>query len=152
MHPLQLPPSSAPAYSHCNRFVALSRSVPFLKRDPCFIHCEGKAAKGGGVLMSIMIPSCNAHAYMKFSKKHFAPYAKNARVKNIITINKCNVGMKSLDRAKIVSDSLKTETSPVFISLVRVPVPVPFPAPLPVPDSGFSIRPKCTRILNARLS
>ena len=126
--------------------------VPFLKRDPCFIHCEGKAAKGGGVLMSIMIPSCNAHAYMKFSKKHFAPYAKNARVKNIITINKYNVGMKSLDRAMIVSDTLKTETSPVFISLVRVPVPVPVPAPLPVPDSGFSIRPKCTRILNARLS
>ena len=126
--------------------------VPFLKRDPCFIHCEGKAAKGGGVLMSIMIPSCNAHAYMKFSKKHFAPYAKNARVKNIITINKYNVEMKSLDRAMIVSDTLKTETSPVFISLVRVPVPVPFPAPLPVPDSGFSIRPKCTRILNARLS
>ena len=124
--------------------------VPFLKRDPCFIHCEGKAAKGGGVLMSIMIPSCNAHAYMKFSKKHFAPYAKNARVKNIITINKYNVGMKSLDRAMIVSDTLKTETSPVFISLVRVPVPSP--APLPVPDSGFSIRPKCTRILNARLS
>ena len=50
--------------------------------------------------------------------------------------------MKSLDRAMIVSDTLKTETSPVFISLVRVPVPVPFPAPLPVPDSGFSIRPE----------
>ena len=44
--------------------------VPFLKRAPCFIHCEGKAAKGGGVLMSIMIPSCNAHACMKFSKKN----------------------------------------------------------------------------------
>ena len=70
------------------------------------------------------------------------------RVKNIITLNKYNVGMKSLDRAMIVSDTLKTETSPVFISLVRVPVP----APLPAPDSGFSIRPKCTRILNARLS
>ena len=55
--------------------------APFLKKDPCFIHCEGKAAKGGGVLMSIMIPSCNAHAYMKFSKKNFAPYAKNATVK-----------------------------------------------------------------------
>ena len=90
--------------------------VPFLKRAPCFIHCEGKAAKGGGVLMSIMIPSCNAHAYMKFSNKNFAPNAKNARVKNIITINKCNVGMKSLDRAIIVSDTLKTETSPIFIS------------------------------------
>ena len=98
--------------------------------------------------MSIMIPSCNAYAYMKFSKKNFAPYAKNATVKNIITINKYNVGMKSLDRAMIVSDTLKTETSLVFISLVRVPVP----APLPAPDSGFSIRPKCTRILNARLS
>ena len=81
----------------------------------CFIHCEGKAAKGGGVLMSIMIPSCNAHAYMKFSKKNFAPYAKNATVKNIITINKY-VGMKNLDRAIIVSDTLKTETSPSFIS------------------------------------
>ena len=46
--------------------------------------------------MSIMIPSCNAHAYMKFSKKNFAPHAKNATVKNIITINKYNVGMKSL--------------------------------------------------------
>ena len=121
--------------------------VPFLKRAPCFIHCEGKAAKGGGVLMSIMIPSCNAHAYMKFSKKNFAPYAKNATVKNIITINKYNVGMKSLDRAIIVSDTLKTETSPSFISWVwvrvrvTVPVPFPFPAPLPVPDSGFSIRP-----------
>ena len=90
--------------------------VPFLKRAPCFIHCEEKAAKGGGVLMSIMIPSCNAHAYMKFSKKNFAPYAKNATVKNIITINKYNVGMKSLDRAMIVSDTLKIETSPVFIS------------------------------------
>ena len=57
--------------------------VAFLKRAPCF-HFEEKAAKGGGVLMSIMIPSCNAHAYMKFSKKNFAPYAKNATVKNII--------------------------------------------------------------------
>ena len=67
--------------------------------------------------MSIMIPSCNAHAYMKFLKKNFAPYAKNATVKNIITINKYNVGMKSLDRANIiVSDTLKTETSPIFIS------------------------------------
>ena len=90
--------------------------VPFLKRALCFIHCEGKAAMGGGVLMSIMIPSCNAHAYMKFSKKNFAPYAKNATVKNIITINKCNVGIKSLDRAIIVSNTLKTETSPIFIS------------------------------------
>ena len=88
-----------------------------------------------------MIPTCDAHAYMKFSKKNFAPYAKNATVKNIITINKYNVGMKSLDRARIVSDTLKTETSPIFISYVRVrvrvPVPVPFPAP--VPDSGFRI-------------
>ena len=90
--------------------------------------------------MSIMIPTCNAHAYMKFSKKNFAPYAKNATVKNIITINKYNVGMKSLDRAIIASDTLKTETSPIFISWVwvrvRVTVPVPFP------DSGFSIRPE----------
>ena len=65
--------------------------VPFLKRGPCFIyclHCEGKVAKGGRVLMSIMIPSCNAHACMKCSKKNFAPYAKNATVKSIITINK----------------------------------------------------------------
>ena len=69
-----------------------------------------------GWTMSIMIPSCNAHAYMKFSKKNFAPYAKNATVKNIITINKYNVGMKSLDRAIIVSDTVKTETSPSFIS------------------------------------
>ena len=98
--------------------------------------------------MSIMIPTCNAHAYMKFSKKNFAPCAKNATVKNIITINKYNVGMKSLDRAIIVSDTLKTETSPIFISWVwvrvrvTVPVPFPFPAPLPVPDSGFSIRPE----------
>ena len=53
--------------------------------------------------MSIIIPGCNAHAYMKFSKKNFASYAKNATVKNIITINKYNVGMKSLDRAIIVS-------------------------------------------------
>ena len=65
--------------------------------------------------MSIMIPSCNAHAYMKFSEKNFALYAKKATVKNIITI-KYNVGMKSLDRAIIVSDTLKTETSPSFIS------------------------------------
>ena len=67
--------------------------------------------------MSIMIPSCNAHVYMKFLKKNFAPYAKNATVKDIITINKYNVGMKSLDRANIiVSGTLKTETSPIFIS------------------------------------
>ena len=83
--------------------------------------------------MSIIIPSCNAQAYMKFAKKNFAPYAKNATVKNIIKINKYNVGMKSLDRPIIVSDTLKTETSPSFNSWV--PVPVPFPAP--VPDSGF---------------
>ena len=66
--------------------------------------------------MSIMIPSCNAHACMKFSKKNFAPYAKNATVKNTMTINKYNVGMKSLDRAIIASDTPKTETSPSFIS------------------------------------
>ena len=96
-------------------FLLLSLSYLFLKRAPCFIHCEGKAANGGGVLMTIMIPSCNAHAYMKFSKKNFAPYARNAMVKNIKTINKYNVGMKSLDRAIIVSDTLKTETSPSFI-------------------------------------
>ena len=44
------------------------------------------------------------------------PYAKNATVKNIIAINKYNVEMKSHDRAIIVSDTLKTETSPSFIS------------------------------------
>ena len=116
--------------------------APFLKKDPCFIHCEGKAAKGGGVLMSIMIPSCNAHAYMKFSKKNFAPYAKNATVKNIITINKYNVGMKSLDRATIVSDTLKTETSTVSLFLrFAFRFRFRFPAPLPVPDSCFSICP-----------
>ena len=58
--------------------------VPSIKRAPYFIHCEGRAAKGGGVL--IMIPTCNAHAYMKFSKKNFVLYVKNATVKNIITI------------------------------------------------------------------
>ena len=66
-------------------------------------------------------------------------------------INKYNVGMKSLDRAIIVSDTLKTETSPSFISQVRVPVlvlvpvPVPVPFPAPVPDSGFWLfhRPLC---------
>ena len=101
--------------------------------------------------MSIMIPCCNAHAYMKFAKKNFAPQAKNATVRNIITINKYNVGMKSLDRAIIVSDTLKTEKSPSFNSQVRVPVPVPVPvpfpfpfpapapAPAPAPDSGFRI-------------
>ena len=49
--------------------------------------------------------------------------------------------MKSLDRTIIVSDTLKTETSPIFISYVRVRVrvPVPFPFPAPVPDSGFRI-------------
>ena len=66
--------------------------------------------------MSIMIPSCNTLAYMKFSKKNFVPYAKNATVKNLITINKYNVGMKSLDPAIIVSDTLKTKASPSFIS------------------------------------
>ena len=67
--------------------------------------------------MSIMIPTCNAHAYMKFSKKNFAPYAKNAAVKNIITVNKYNVGMKSLDRAIIVSDTLKTRNVSNFYLL-----------------------------------
>ena len=85
--------------------------VPFLKRAPCFIHCEGNAAKGGGVFMSIMIPTCNAHAYLKFLKKHFAPYAKNATVKKIITINKHNVGMKSLDRVIIFSDTQERNVS-----------------------------------------
>ena len=83
---------------------------------------------------------------MKFSQKNFAPYAKNATVKNMITLNKYNVEMKSLDRAIIVSDTLKTETSPSFISLVRVraqvqvPFPFSFAFPAPVPDFGFSIR------------
>ena len=58
--------------------------APFLKRAPCFIHGKGKAAKGGEVLMSIMIPTCNGHTYMKFSKKNFALYTKNVTVKNII--------------------------------------------------------------------
>ena len=66
--------------------------------------------------MSIMIPSCNAHAYMKLSKKNFAPYAKNATVKNIITINKYNEGLIMWVEVIIVSDTLKTETSPSFIS------------------------------------
>ena len=86
--------------------------VPFLKRAPCF-HFERKAAKGGGVLMSITIPSCNAHAYMKFSKKNFAPYAKNATVKNIITINKystfnfhsCNIQVFAFDIPLFISNS-----------------------------------------------
>ena len=46
----------------------------------------------------------------------FCAVRKNATVKNIITINKYNVGMKSLDRAIIVSGTLKTKTSPSFIS------------------------------------
>ena len=86
--------------------------------------------------MSIMIPSCNAHAYMKFSKKNFAPYAKSGTVNNIITIDKYNVGMKSLDRAIIVSDTLKTETSLIFIFRFR------FRFRFRMPDSGFSIRPE----------
>ena len=89
-----------------------------------------------------MIPTCDAHAYMKFSKKNFAPYAKNATVKNIITLNKYNVGMKSLDRATIVSDTLKTETSTVSLFLrFAFRFRFRFPAPLPVPDSCFSICP-----------
>ena len=83
--------------------------------------------------MSIMIPSCNTHACMKFSKKNFAPYAKHVTVKNILTINKYNVVMKSLDQAIIVS--FKTETSPIFISYVRVPVPLSVSGS----DSGFRI-------------
>ena len=66
--------------------------------------------------MSIMIPSCNVHAYIKFSKKNFCSVRKKCDSKNIITINKYNVGMKSLDQALVVSDTLKTETSPNFIS------------------------------------
>ena len=53
---------------------------------------------------------------MKLSKKNFAPYAKNATVKNIITINKYNVGLIMWVEVIIVSDTLKTETSPSFIS------------------------------------
>ena len=84
--------------------------VPFLNRAPCFIyclHCEGRAAMGGGVLMSIMIQSCNAQTrgYEILEENDVAPYAKNATVKNVITINKYNVGMKSLDRAITVSDT-----------------------------------------------
>ena len=95
--------------------------------------------------MSIMIPSCNAHAYMKFSKKNFAPYAKNATVKSIITINKYNVGKKSLDRAIIVSD--RSVSKFYFLgSGFR------FRFRLRIPDSGFSIRPHfssnvCSRVL-----
>ena len=95
--------------------------------------------------MSIMIQRCNAQTrvYEILEENDVAPYAKNATVKNIITINKYNVGMKSLDRTIIVSDTLKTETSPIFISYVRVrvpvPLPVPFPFPAPVLDSGFRL-------------
>ena len=66
-----------------------------------------------------MIPSCNAHAYMKFSKKNFAPYAKNATVKNIITINTYNVGRKSLDRAMIVSDTQDRNVSRFYFLGLR---------------------------------
>ena len=88
-----------------------------LKRAPCYIHCEGKVAKGGGVLMSIIHdPTLQRSRVYEILEKNFAPYAKNATAKNIITINKYNVGMKSLDRATIITDTLKTETSPSFIS------------------------------------
>ena len=49
-------------------------------------------------------------------EEKFCAVRKKCDSKNIITINKYNVGMKSLDRAIIVSDTLKTETSPSFIS------------------------------------
>ena len=62
--------------------------------------------------MSIMIPSCNAHAYLKFSKENFAPCAKNATVKNILAITKYNVGMKSraYGKAGIRNPELEQET------------------------------------------
>ena len=68
--------------------------------------------------MSIMTPSCNAHATRVYEilEEKFCAVRKNATVKNIITINKYNVGIKSLDRAIIVSDTLKTETFPSCIS------------------------------------
>ena len=91
--------------------------------------------------MSIMIPSCNAHAYMKFSKKNFAPYAKNATVKNIITINKYNVGMKSLDRAIIVSDTLRQKRVQFLFLRFRFRFRFRFRLRFRIPDSGFSIRP-----------
>ena len=50
--------------------------------------------------------------------------------------------MKSLDRATIVSDTLKTETSTVSLFLrFAFRFRFRFPAPLPVPDSCFSICP-----------
>ena len=60
--------------------------------------------------------SCQSCVYEILEENDAALYAKNVTVKNIITINKYSVGMKSLDQAIIVSDTLKTETSPIFIS------------------------------------
>ena len=48
-------------------------------------------------------------------EEKFCAVRKNATVKNIITINKYNVGIKNLVRAIIFSDTLSTETSPIFI-------------------------------------
>ena len=118
-------------------FLLLSLSYSFLKRAPCFIHCEEKAAKGGGVLMSIMIPTCNAHAYMKFSKKNFALYAKNATVKNIITIKKYNVGMKSLDRAIIIL--LVTLLRQKHLQVLFLRFGFRFRLRFRIPDSGFRL-------------
>ena len=97
----------------------------FVKRAPCFIHCEGKAAKGRGVLMSIMSirsthvnhdPNLQRSRIYEILEEKFCAVRKRCDRKNIIPINKYNVEMTSLDRAIIVSDTLRTETSPIFIS------------------------------------
>ena len=118
----------------CYSFPSLEpKLLFFLKKAPCFIHCEGKAVKGGGVFMSIMIPSCNGHADMKFSKKNFAQHAKNAIVKNIITIDKYNVGMKVLiEQLLLVTLSRQKRLQLLFLGFR-------FRFRFRIPDSGFRI-------------
>ena len=100
--------------------------------------------------MSIMIPSCNARAYMKFSKKNVAVYAKNVTVKNIITIKKYNVGMKSLDRAIIIL--LVTLLRQKHLQVLFLRFGFRFRLWFWIPNSGFSIRPSLIRFCSLLLS
>ena len=74
---------------------------------------------------------------MKFSKKNFAQYAKNAIVKNIITIDKYNVGMKSLAIEQLLLVTLPRQKRLQFLFLR-----FRFRFRFRIPDSRFSIRPE----------
>ena len=76
----------------------------------------GKGGKGKRSTHVNHDPNLQRSPIYEILEEKFCAVHKKCDRKNIIPINKHNVEMTSLDRAIIVSDTLRTETSPIFIS------------------------------------